>query len=78
LEKKIGKGLPFGPYSRLCGEFDVQIKKFSIFSRGSRLLRESPKYAVLTTRGKIFIPLGDAHSYLKVELQITKKVMRNE
>ena len=30
-----------------------KLKIFYIFSRRSRLLREAPKYAVLTTRGKI-------------------------
>jgi hypothetical protein len=54
-----------------------KLKIFCIFSRRSRLLREAPKYAVLTTRGEIFekkkFPLGDAHLYFEVESQITRK-----
>ena len=37
-----------------CINWKISIENIYIFSRRSWLLREAPKYAVLTTRGKIF------------------------
>jgi hypothetical protein len=54
LEKKSEKTLRLDLNPGFAVNLMHKLKIFYIFSRRSRLLREAPKYAVLTTRGKIF------------------------